>query len=129
MKDLEQFTIVHLIAGDQQEQFTVALALDEKLEEVVQTIDQRINEEKKTDVENVYKAKTIQEVMGKNNLNPQISFHKLSLLLHPDKNSRPGATEAFKKLQHAYEKISAGEKAGTRALDIGHLPQPMYVYV
>ena len=120
----EQFTIVHLIAGDQQEQFTVALALDENLEEVDQTCDQRISEEKKKAVENVYKAKTIQEVMGKNNLNPKISFHKLSLLLHPDKNSHPGATEAFKKLQHAYEKIKAGERFGTRALDIGDPPQP-----
>ena len=39
----------------------------------------------------------------------------MSLLLHTDKNSHPGATEAFKKLQHAYEEV----KAGNRIIEIG----------
>ena len=119
----EQFTRVHLIAGEQEEQFSVDLALDEHLQELDENSDLRVSEDKKKAVESIFKARTILEVMGNTELKPKIAFYKLSLLVHPDKNAHPGATEAFKKLQHAYEKMSAGEKDSSAALDIGNITQ------
>eukprot|EP00092_Neocalanus_flemingeri_P000553 GFUD01000587.1.p1 GENE.GFUD01000587.1~~GFUD01000587.1.p1 ORF type:complete len:544 (+),score=139.17 GFUD01000587.1:25-1632(+) len=118
----EQFTIVHLLAGDNQERFSVVLALDENLEELSQKSDSRLSDEKKKAIENVFKAKTIIEVMGNTHMYPKIAFHKLSLLLHPDKNSHPGSTDAFKKLQHAYQEMTAGKSHSTNALNIGKVP-------
>ena len=120
----EQFTIVHLLAGENQERFSVVLALDENLEELSEKSDQRMSKEKKKAIEDVFKARTIHEVMGNTHLYPKIAFHKLSLLLHPDKNSHPGATDAFKKLQHSYQEMSSGKSNSTKSLDIGNVPQP-----
>jgi len=34
----------------------------------------------------------------------KMSFKKMSLKVHPDKNSHPGAKDAFKKLNDAFER-------------------------
>ena len=39
--------------------------------------------------------------------------------MHPDKNSHPGATEAFKRLKDAYERLTNGEPGTASVLAIG----------
>lgn len=43
-------------------------------------------------------------------------YKKIAVLVHPDKNKQPGAEEAFKILQRAFELI--GEPVNTLGLDI-----------
>ena len=116
-KNPERFTIVHLQAGDKRVYFSVTLALDENLDELTPEADSRLDTEKKKAVEKVFRAKTIGEVLH-SNANYKLAFRKLSLLVHPDKNSHPGATEAFKKVQNAYEEFKAGRFSGHSALKI-----------
>jgi len=37
----------------------------------------------------------------------KMSYRKMSLKVHPDKNSHPGATDAFKKLNDAFQRYLA----------------------
>ena len=114
----EAFTIVHLYVGKEKAIFSVKLALDENLEEIKdEKSDARYSEEKKTAIERVFRATTVGEVLAGTG-SPKLIYRKLTLLLHPDKNSHPGATEAFKKLQHAYETISGGKSKLANALKI-----------
>ena len=93
-------------------------ALDENLEEIKdEKSDARYSEEKKTAIERVFRATTVGEVLAGTG-SPKLIYRKLTMLLHPDRNSHPGAREAFKKLQHAYETISAGKSKLTNALQI-----------
>ena len=116
-KDPERFTTVHLQAGVKRVYFCVTMALDENLEELTPEADSRLDDEKKTAIEKVFRATTIGEVLD-TNTNYKLAFRKLSLLVHPDKNSHPGATEAFKKVQNAYEEFKAGCFSGHSALKI-----------
>ena len=116
-KDPERFTTVHLQAGVKRVYFCVTMALDENLEELTPEADSRLDDEKKTAIEKVFRATTIGEVLD-TNTNYKIAFRKLSLLVQPDKNSHPGATEAFKKVQNAYEEFKAGCFSGHSALKI-----------
>ena len=113
----EKFTIVHLQAGPKRVHFSVTLALDDNLEELTAEVDSRLDDHKKKAMEKVLQAKTIGEVLD-GNLNTKIAFRKLSLLIHPDKNSHPGATEAFKKLNHACEEINRGKWPDCPALQV-----------
>ena len=99
--DPEKFTSVHLFAGEAKTRFSVILTLDENLNEIDESAEPRLSEEKQKAIDKVYHAKTIGDVLGTEYKSLKVAFRKMSLLLHPDKNSHPGATEAFKKLQHA----------------------------
>ena len=113
----DQLTIVHLLAGESRDHITVNLALDRELQELEEEADPRLDDEKRRAVEKVFQAKTIGEVLSGNE-KPTILYKKISLLVHPDKNSHPGATEAFKKVQHAFEKIKEGNCKIFPALEI-----------
>ena len=113
----DQLTIVHLLAGENRNHFTVALALDRDLHPLKENLDPRLDDEKRKAVEKVFRAKTIGEVLGGSG-NPKILYKKISLLVHPDKNSHPGATEAFKKVQHAFEQTKSGNWVDYPALKI-----------
>ena len=45
--------------------------------------------------------------------NIKVSYKKLSLKVHPDKNCHPGATNAFKKLNDAHQRLSQGGYNGS----------------
>lgn len=107
-KSPDKFTIVHLQAGEKRIHFSVTLALDDNLEELTPQEDSRLDDIKKKAIENIFNAKTIGEVI-ENSTKPKITFRKLSLLVHPDKNSHPGAAEAFNKLQHAFNELTSGK--------------------
>ena len=113
----DKLTIVHLLAGQNRAHFTVALALDENLEELPASSDSRLDDEKSKAVQKVFMASTIGEVLD-SNTNHKLAYKKLSLLVHPDKNSHPGATEAFKKVQHAFTEFNNGNWADYPALQI-----------
>ena len=116
-KDPERFTIVHLLAGEKRVYFSVTLALDDNMEQLTPEADSRLDDDKKKALDNVLRAKTIGEVLD-TNTNYKLAFRKLSLLVHPDKNFHPEATEAFKKVQNAYEEFKKGCFSGHSALKI-----------
>ena len=114
----EAYTTVHLYVGAEKAQFSVNLALDENLEEFKDnSTDSRLSIDKKKAIERVFKAKTVGEVLEGTG-SAKLVYRKLTLLLHPDKNSHPGATEAFKKLSDAYEAVKSGKSRSTPALAI-----------
>ena len=50
--------------------------------------------------------------------NEKIAYHTLSRLLHPDKNLHKGASDAFKILQNAHEKLENHYPLSTKVLEI-----------
>jgi len=116
--DPEAFTTVHLYAGMEKKHFSVKLALDKNLLEFKEgKDDMRLSDEKKEAITRIFKATTVGEVLS-GAQSVKIIYRKLTLMLHPDKNSHPGATEAFKKLQDAYNAINDGKSKSTPALKI-----------
>lgn len=71
-------------------------------------------EDQLTVVKKVLKCKDFYEVLAvaKDSTDAQIkkAYKKLALQLHPDKNSAPGAVEAFKKVGNAVSILTDGEK-------------------
>ena len=115
------FTNVHFYVGKERAIFSAKLALDENLKEFKdEKSDKRFSEDKKKAIERVFQAPTVGEVLAGTGSSILI-YHRLTMLLHPDKNSHPGATKAFKKLRHAFEVISAGKSKATHALEIKSL--------
>ena len=115
------FTIVHFYVGKEKAIFSAELALDENLKEFKdEKSDKSYSVDKKKAIEHVFQARTVGEVLTGTGSSVLI-YHRLTMLLHPDKNSHPGATKAFKKLRHAFEAIRAGESKATHALEIKSL--------
>ena len=112
----EAYTIVHLMAGPENLVASVVLALDKNLDSLPVEEDLRLSKDKEDAVKNILEAKTLGEVIPGDKL--KVSFRKLSLKVHPDKNSHPGATNAMKKLNDAYSKLSNGAHNGSPALEI-----------
>lgn len=74
-------------------------------------IKREYTEQQKQDAAKINKARTYYEILGltkdsadENSIKK--SYRKLALKMHPDKNTAPGAAEAFKKLGAAYENES-----------------------
>ena len=115
------FTVVHFYVGKEKAAFSAELALDENFREFKdEKSDEGSSVDKKKAIEHVFQARTVGEVLTGTGSSTLI-YHRLTMLLHPDKNSHPGATKAFKKLRHAFEAISAGKSKDTHALEIKSL--------
>ena len=114
----ETYTTVHLNVGPKQTPFSVVLALDKNLETPKEaTDDPRLSDAKKNAIRKILDANTIGDVMGISNCdNFKMQYRRLTLNVHPDKNLLPGATEAFKKLNDANEKLTAGEPLNSKSL-------------
>ena len=114
----ETYTTVHLNVGPKQTPFSVVLALDKNLETPKEaTDDPRLSDAKKNAIRKILNAATIGDVMGISNCdNLKTQYRRLTLNVHPDKNLLPGATEAFKKLNDACEKLTAGEPLNSKSL-------------
>lgn len=120
----ESYTVIHLTEFASMKRFSVILALDENLEELSEDQDGRLSEQKKLEVERIYEAQTIGEVLNLQHVkNAKIAFRKLSQLVHPDKNCHPGATEAFKKVKHAFDEVNKGSSSSMKAIRIEQVPQ------
>ena len=117
----EAFTTVHFYVGKEKAIFSAELAHDENVKEFNdEKSDKRYSEDKKKAIERVFQARTVGEVLtGTGSL--ILIYHRLTMLLHPDKNSHPGAKKAFKKLRHAFETISEEKSKDAPALEIKNL--------
>ena len=120
----EKFTTVHLsvLKGTELTHFSVILAIDENLQQFkVAAQDPRLGKEKKAAIERIMDAKTIGEVLdfsASSAASLKQKYYKLTLSVHPDKNSHPGANEAFKKLGDAFEKLKSGKFRNFPALEV-----------
>ena len=114
----ETYTTVHLNVGTKQIPFSVVLALDKNLETPKEaTDDPRLSDAKKNAIRKILDAATIGDVMGISNYDKLKTIYlRMSFTVHPDQNLHPGATEAFKKLNDAYEKLTAGEPLNSKSL-------------
>ena len=114
----ETYTTVHLNVGPKQIRFSVVLALDKNLETPKEaTDDPRLCNAKKNAIRKILDAATIGDVMGISNYDKlKTVYLRMSFTVHPDQNLHPGATEAFKKLNDAYEKLTAGEPLNSKSL-------------
>ena len=110
----ETYTRVHLdvIDGSKITSFSATLVVDENLEAFKDgSQDPRLSKEKKMAIERIIDAKTIGEVLdisAASTSKVKQMYFKLSRNVHPDKNSHPGANEAFKKLNDAFDKCKSG---------------------
>ena len=114
----ETYTTVHLNVGPKHTPFSVVLALDKNLETPKEaTDDPRLSDAKKNAIRKILDAATfgdVMEISNRDNLKTQ--YHRMTLNVHPDQNLHPGATEAFKKLNDAYKKLTTGEPLNSKSL-------------
>ncbi|XP_023331500.1 uncharacterized protein LOC111703703 isoform X2 [Eurytemora carolleeae] len=105
----ETFTKVHLLVWPENIRKHVVLALDKDLNSLAPEADNRLSDDKENAIKQILSAKTLNDVLPAGS-SLKISFRKMSLKVHPDKNSHPGATDAFKKLKDAYQSGSRGSE-------------------
>ena len=89
----------------------------------INKFDHRLTLEKKEAIAYVLNAKTVEEVFQfgtAKTSNIKVLFKKMSMLVHPDKNSHLNATEASKVVNHAYKKLCDGNPKAS-ALKISNL--------
>ena len=120
----EAYTTVHLLVGPDEINFTVVLALDENLETPKDAhADIRLTDQKRRAVEKILIANTIGKVFEteetKGEKSRKVAYHQLCLKVHPDQNSHPRATEAFKRLQDSYNQLLNGRPRSTNVKSMG----------
>ena len=121
-KTPDSYTVVHLDVrkGNKDVHYSVRLAVDSELNSYANNSDDpRLSQERKNAIDKILSCETIGEVFpGVKKEKLKINFFMQSKLLHPDKNLHEGATDAFKVLQDAHEKLAKGDPPTAKVLAV-----------
>ncbi|XP_023348834.1 uncharacterized protein LOC111717566 [Eurytemora carolleeae] len=117
----EEYTKVRVLVLSENVKKYVVLALDKDLNSLAPEADSRLSDDKENAIKQILSAKTLNDVLPAGS-SLKMSFKKMSLKVHPDKNSHPGAKDAFKKLNDAFERLSTGSRGSEPALEITSTP-------
>ncbi|XP_023331505.1 uncharacterized protein LOC111703709 [Eurytemora carolleeae] len=115
----EEYTKVRVLVRPENVKKIIVLAFDKNLNSLAPESD---SDDRKNAIKQILSAKTLNDVLPFDIGGFKMSYRKMLLKVHPTKNSHPKATDALKKLNDAFERLSTGSRGSEPALKITSTP-------